>query len=264
MSTLWLYQIPLWLLAILIIGATVVYTLVGLLATRRWVLSLPGVGNDSVASLLSIAGVAYAVLLAMIAVGAWDGVAAVETAVQEEANALGGIHRNLEAYRPAERERLRALVRDYVDFVVRDEWPALQRGRASPRTELAAQMLHGQLTTFAPQGDAEALVHPLVLEEANEFTDARRLRLLLGTRGLDPITWFVVVLGGLITIGFSFFFRTDSVALHTVVSSFASGMLGLLIFLIVAMDHPLWGDVSVQPEPFRDVLRQATVAETVR
>ena len=34
-----------------------------------------------------------------------------------------------------------------------------------------------------------------------------------------------------------------------------SGMFGLMIFLIVAMDHPLWGRYSVQPATF-EVVKQ--------
>ena len=36
-------------------------------------------------------------------------------------------------------------------------------------------------------------------------------------------------------------------------TSLAASMFGLMIFLILAMDHPLWGKVSVDPGPFRDL-----------
>lgn len=257
MSPLWLYEIPLWELGLLIIGLCLLYTVGGLLVARRWVQSLPESENEAVGFMLSIAGVAYAVLLAMIAVGAWEGASEVEGAVQREANALAGIHRSVEAYDPASRDGLRRLVREYAHFVVTDEWPALRQARTSPRTELASRRLSTELTTYVPADTRGQLVYPLVLEQVAEFTDARRLRLMVGTRGLDGVTWFVVILGGMITMAFSFFLRTRSLGVHAALSGLAGGILGLLIFLIVAMDHPLWGDVSVSNAPYVEMLEEA-------
>ena len=33
----------------------------------------------------------------------------------------------------------------------------------------------------------------------------------------------------------------------------AGGTFALMVFLIIAMDHPLWGRLSVDPGPFRDL-----------
>jgi hypothetical protein len=257
MTPIWLYEIPLWLLGAMVIGLSVLYTVAGVLALRRWVHALPRPENETAGYLLSIAGVAYAVLLAMIAVGAWNGVSEVEGSVEKEGNALAAMYREVGAYGPADAARFHRLIADYSRFVVEDEWVALRRGRRSPRTEIASHELSSGLTAYEPAAGAAQLVHPQVLEQVSAFTEARRMRLLTGTRGLDGVTWFVVVLGGLITISFSFFFHTRTLSVHLMLSALASGMLGLLIFLILAMDHPLWGDMSVSPQPFEDIVRQS-------
>jgi hypothetical protein len=208
--------------------------------------------------MLSIAGVAYAVLLAMIAVGAWNGASTVDVAIQQEANALAGVYRGVDGYRPEARDHFQQLVRDYVDFVVRDEWPALARNARSPRTELASQTLSEEVVIFNPVTPTEQMLKPDVVEHVNQFEDARRLRLLAGSRGLGPITWFVVVIGGVMTLAFTFFFRVEKKSVHLLMSMLASGMLAVVVFLILAMDHPLWGAVSVQPDALREVLETVT------
>ncbi|MEO6877031.1 MAG: hypothetical protein ABI205_01030, partial [Gemmatimonadaceae bacterium] len=197
---LWLYQIPLWALGLLVLSVVWLFTVGGVLAARPWVQSWPRSENETVGYMLSIAGVAYAVLLAMIAVGAWNGASTVDVAIQQEANALAGVYRGVAGYRPAARDHFQQLVRDYVDFVVRDEWPALARNARSPRTELASQTLSEEAVTFNPVTPAEQMLKPDVVEHVNQFEDARRLRLLAGSRGLGPITWFVVVIGGVMTL----------------------------------------------------------------
>jgi hypothetical protein len=255
---LWLYQIPLWALGLLVLSVVWLYTVGGVLVFRPWVQSWPRSENETVGYMLSIAGVAYAVLLAMIAVGAWNGASTVDVAIQQEANALAGVYRGVGAFRPAPRDHFQQLVRDYVDFVVRDEWPALRRDQRSPRTELASQTLSEEIVGFEPATPAEQMIKPIVVSKVNEFEDARRLRLLEGSRGLGPITWFVVVIGGIMTLAFTFFFRVEHKSVHLVISMLASGMLAVVVFLILAMDHPLWGDVSVQPDALREVLQTVT------
>lgn len=40
---------------------------------------------------------------------------------------------------------------------------------------------------------------------------------------------------------------------HHLLVGTMSAMFGLMIFLIVAMDHPLWGTMSVQPDALKRV-----------
>jgi hypothetical protein len=255
---LWLYQIPLWALGLLVLSAVWTFTVGGVLIARPWVHTWPRSENETVGYMLSIAGVAYAVLLAMIAVGAWNASSTVDIAIQQEANALSGVYRGVGVYRPVARDHFQQLVRDYVDFVVRDEWPALARNQRSPRTEMASQSLSEEIVGFEPGTPAEEMLKPIVVAKVNDFEDARRLRLLEGSRGLGPITWFVVVIGGIMTLAFTFFFRVEKQSVHLAVSMLASGMLAVVVFLILAMDHPLWGTVSVQPDALREVLQTVT------
>jgi hypothetical protein len=255
---LWIYQMPLWALALLVTLVIWAYSVGGVIVFRPWVSSWKRAENESVGYLLSIAGVAYAVLLAMIAVGAWNGSSAVDVAIQQEANALAGISRAVGGFHPEARDHFRELVREYVDFVVRDEWPALGRNARSPRTELASQTLADEIVQYKPVNAMEEALKGTVVDQMLQFETARRLRILTGERGLDAVTWFVVLLGGLATLAFVFFLRVDSLKVHVLLTMLASGMIAVVVFLILAMDHPLWGEVSVRPEALQEVLHSMT------
>src|SRR3569623_1207145 len=109
---LWLYQIPLWGLGLLVLSAVWVFPVGGVLIARPWVMSWRRSENETVGYMLSIAGVAYAVLLAMIAVGAWNASSTVDIAIQQEANGLAGISRAAGGFRPEARDHFRQLIRD--------------------------------------------------------------------------------------------------------------------------------------------------------
>ena len=65
-----------------------------------------------------------------------------------------------------------------------------------------------------------------------------------------------MILGGLITIGFAGFFRLEERRAQLILTSMMAAVYGLMLTLLVAMDHPLWGSVAVEPVPFEQ-LRQS-------
>ena len=78
----------------------------------------------------------------------------------------------------------------------------------------------------------------------------RRERLHLGRDGIGPVAWLVVVMGALITLGITWFHRTKSHRLQSGLAGSMSVLFGLMIFLIVTMDHPLLGRFRVDSSPF--------------
>jgi hypothetical protein len=177
----------------------------------------------------------------------------VEKAVSGEANAVGNLFRVTAGLEPASRMRLRREIAGYVQLVIGTEWPATQHARASPETWRAMDHLADDVYTFVPSTPAEERVYPQLVGELEEVLDARRERLYLGQQGVGAVTWAIILLGGMITIGFAAFFRMGSVRAHLLLTSLAAAMFGLMLFLLLAMDHPLWGRVSIDPGPFREL-----------
>ena len=73
--------------------------------------------------------------------------------------------------------------------------------------------------------------------------------------GIVPgVVWLVLLVGAFVTIGFTFFFGTENLRAQALMT----GALALLIFfgllIIIAIDHPFTGTVSVEPEPLLTVL----------
>lgn len=247
----WLYDLPLPALCALVLTLSVLYALGAVAAVRRLRWRLDADDNATAAALHAFIGVLYAVALGLMVVSAQDDNSAVETAVSAEANATGDLYRVIGGLEPVDRARLRREIAGYVQRVVRDEWPATQHAQASPSTWHAMDVLSADVYGFVPSTAREERVYPQLVGEMEEVLDARRERLYLGGHGVGAVTWIVIVIGGMITIGFAAFFRMGSVRAHLLLTSLAAAMFGLMFFLLLAMDHPLWGRVSIGPEPFQ-------------
>jgi hypothetical protein len=71
--------------------------------------------------------------------------------------------------------------------------------------------------------------------------------------------WTLVILGALVSIGVTWFFHTASFNIHIWMTVLFSGLLGLMIYLVAALDNPYRGKVSVTAEPLEQVYQQIMV-----
>jgi hypothetical protein len=246
----WLYDLPLWALAALLLSLSVLYAVAAVIGVRRLRWRLDADDNASAAALHAFIGVLYAVALGLMVAAAQGDNADVEQAVSAEANAAGNLFRVTDGLDSVRAQPLRRDVARYVELVIRHEWPATQHARTSLPTWRAMDRLAREVYTFVPATPQEERVYPKLVEDVEDLLNARRVRLDLGQHGVGAVTWVVIVVGGLITIGFPAFFRMASLRAHLLLACLAAAMFGLMIFLLLAMDHPLWGRVSVQPDPF--------------
>jgi hypothetical protein len=255
MNFLWLYQIrPVWL-GILIVGLFVGSSALGLKLTRPLARRLSREQNDFVNFFFAAIAVFYAVLVGLIAVAVWGNYTAIDAIVSNEAVNASDVYRDIESYPPAVRDEVRRNLRAYVSFVIRQEWPAQRRGDKLPLEgdHLLHRVAHG-LTTFEPATPGQQVVHVQTLRDLDDLFSNRRLRLEAIGSHLPGLMWLVVLAGAAVLMITTFFFYAENGALHWLMSVGLSLLIGLVIFLILALDRPLVGKVSVDASSFEGAL----------
>jgi hypothetical protein len=253
MSIQMLYVLPLRLLAFLLVAVSVVFAVGGVTVARRRGWQVHPDDNTAAGFIHAFIGVLYAVALGLIVVMVQGEYGDVENAAVREASAASDLYRTMDGIREPARTQLQTEVSGYVDLVVKEEWPAIRRGDDSPRTWYAIDDLARHITRFDPATPREQNLHSDMLEDVHGLLDARRERIHMGQDGIGGVTWTVIVLGAAITLGFACLFQMRSRRAQLVMTSLMATMFALMMFLIIAMDHPLWGDLSVDPGAFVSV-----------
>lgn len=245
--------VPLWGMAIAIVGGFVGLAVGGLVLTRRWMRRCENPPNDLAGFVYAVVGVSYAVLLGLSAVAAYEHFSEVEHLANREANAVGDLYRDLEGYPSPLRERLQGQLRQYVHLVIEDELPALRHAEEATAARDVVDGLVTAWVTVEPRSEGHKLLHGQALQELNTFLSLRRARLQEGQAGLHPVVWFVLLAGAGLTIGFTYLFWAESHQLHGLMVGMLAAMLGLAVFWLAAMDHPLRGPLSISTDGFLDV-----------
>jgi Protein of unknown function (DUF4239) len=256
----WIYSQPNWLVGGVTVGLFVLVSWLGLALVHRFVpVKFRRQHNEIVGFTIAVVGVVYAVLLAFIAVTTWESFRKGDNIVVGEANYVGDVFRNTVGLPDDLARGLRQKLDRYIDIVITQEWPDQQAGRLEDGTwqkgwDILAEV-HADVARFRPANAGEAVLQAQLLRSLNNLYDARRGRLLAAADHVTPVVWWIVVIGALLTVSFSFLFGPSDIRMHAVVTGLLAGSLAVVVVLIVVLDYPFRGTLSVSDEAFRAVQR---------
>jgi hypothetical protein len=244
-----------WLYGILFVGSVVAVAMGGGLLVRRSAsLEFLESHNEVAGFIYAVVGVIYAVLLAFVVAFVWEQHRTAEASVEQEANQLGDLFRDTEAFPARRREVLQASIRSYVQMVTENEWEAMARGEPSPEAWRAYNLLWSAYVEFVPATEHQRIWYIETIGDLNEMGDYRRLRLLSSHATVPSILWVTIIVGAIVTIGFGYFFGTKSLQAHLLMVCAVSGTISLTLFVVFALDHPFRGLAPVEPDAFEQLL----------
>lgn len=252
----WLYNNPIWLVSGVILVIAIGVACSGLFIFDRLVdVGLRRDHNDITGFTIAIVGVVYAVLLAFIAVATWQTFANAGTIVGDEADYLGNIYRDTAGLPDAVATKLRADLRQYADTVIKVEWPAQQAGRVAVTGWAPLNDFHMEIAMFQPKTSGETVIQAEIMHSLNELYSARESRLTAATGHIDEVVWWIIVISGALSIGYTYLFGLKNLFMHMVMTAAVTASMTLVVILIVELDYPFRGDVSVSSAPFQRVLQ---------
>jgi len=242
-------------LALLICGIFFVVSLIGIALVhphmRRVVHGKQQV-NDVVIFVAANYGLVYAVLFGLLVVATFQITKDLQDHIAMEASSLATIYRSTEAYPEPLRSELRAQLRDYTHYVIEKDWPAHRQVRVLVGGDHRLQAIRQKLFSFEPKTASEGEIHREMLRYFNAMNVAREERLGAVFSSIPDVLWYVLLFGALVMIVFLWMLHMDLLP-QVLFGGITAIFLGVMIFLIYAMDHPLQGAVSVGPDAFQTV-----------
>jgi hypothetical protein len=259
----WLYDIPEWASLLIVVGSVLVVGLSGLFGLSGWVSRLHGERNHNevVSYFWGAVVLFYGVMVGLIAVGVWEQFSSTDEKVALEASALGALYRDVSAYPEPDRSVLQADLRQYTQNVIHVSWPLLRTGLIPSQTTEILWRFQSHLTAFQPSNASQVALHEEAFRAYNDLLQLRRMRLHSVQSGLPVVVWIIVGSGAVITLSMSWFFKTHTFAVHFWMVTLTAILLGLIIWLLVMLDYPFRGAVSIGPDAFEQVYRGLMVGE---
>jgi TRAP transporter TAXI family solute receptor len=262
----WLNSLTAVELALLICGLFFVISLIGIALVHphmRRAVHGKRQANDVVIFVAANYGLFYAVLLGLLVVATFQITKDLQDHIAMEASSLSTMYRSADAYPEPLRSELRAQLRDYTRYVIEKDWPAHRLVRVLVGGDHRLQAIRQKLLSFEPKAASQEEIHREMLRYFQAMNVAREQRLSAVFSSIPDVLWYVLWIGALVTIVFLWMLHMDLLP-QVLFGGITAVFLGIMIFLVYALDHPLQGAVSVGPDAFQSVYELEMKWEDVR
>lgn len=251
------HDLPLWVLTLLLILAACGYAIGLMLATRfLYGVDRLSLNNEVAGFKFAVIGVFYAVLLAFVVVAVWEDFRQTGAAVRDEAKAAVDLHRVTFALPAEAGSEIRKHLIAYTKDVREDEWPAMAVGEPSDIVDKDLDQLSKAIFGVSPANWQELALYQDALRLLARITDNRNERLDSADGSMPGILWFVLIAGGLITLGYPAFFGSTNVLAQVLMTAALAVLVAIALLLGLVFDYPFTGDVQVSSLPFEQALRE--------
>lgn len=206
--------------------------------------------NEVAGNSFQVVGTFYAVLLGLIVVDAMTDMSDLRSVVEQEANAVADVFILSRGMPEAQKKKVQELTKGYVDTVIDEEWSAMKEGKVSTKAVVQVNELWDTIIDFKPTADDEKDIRQMCLERVSELGDSRRSRLISSSHGVSTELWTVLIIGGVLTLGFSYFLGLSSVIGQALMTVVIASTLALNVYLVFLFGYPFSGAYCVEPEGF--------------
>lgn len=254
-----LTTLPLWASGAIVFGSAIIIALLGPFLVRRFVpLQVLSEDNEVAGFQFAAIGVLYAVLLAFAIILVWQRFSDAEITVAREAGAVDTIYRLSNGINEKARAAVRAELANYLAIAIKEDWPAMDRGAigGSQAARQALDKLYQAALAFEPTQRVEVVSITEILHQLDTVTRERRSRLVAAEGVVPGVVWLVLFLGGLVAIGFTFFFGSGNLRAQMSMTAMLAILIAGELLAIVTIDRPFSGPVHVAPHALEQVLRE--------
>ena len=253
------FDLPLIVVGPVILILLVGFSIGGLALFRRYRLPKLRFGHSDAhfsGAMLASIMVFYGLALALTAVHVWETYEDVETVVTREAAFVAILWHDVSQYPEPTRSQLQAGLKEYTDYTIHQAWPMQHRGILPVAGINRLDRFQATLAQYEPRTEAMKVLAAETLRAFDDMLEVRRRRLDAVEVHLPAVMWLVVLAGAAISLLSSFYFPVEDHRVHAAQVTLLAVLIGVVIFMIVALDRPFRGDLSIKPAAFEMTYEQ--------
>ncbi|WP_372406768.1 hypothetical protein [Streptomyces luteireticuli] len=191
---------------------------------------------------------------AFLAVNAQGQLDAARKATLAEAGALKDVYFVAQGLPSQARDDIRQRVVGYTHSVIDAEWPAMHEGHASESTVRGLDSLRLAVYRMPVPDEASRAVRTEVSQRLQDVYVARRERLAQKDAEVPPPILSLMVGSGVVTLVFFALFGKPTSRTHYVLLGVGAAGFAYMIYLVLALNHPYAGGISVGPAAYTEAL----------
>jgi len=209
--------------------------------------------NEVVGYIFGILGGFYGLLLGFVVFFVWDTLNQAQNNTNQEGSLARGLYRDIKYF--PDTDKMKPLMHCYIAYVhsvVESEFPSMEK--LQPLTSRDRKYFNNVFREMEKLDPNDTRVEQM-FKHLNDLATYRGLRQLDGESDIPTEIWVPLLLGGFIILVIAMLVKVESVGLHCGINTMLGAFIGIVIYLIVIIDHPFTGDLKIVPTQYKLILQ---------
>jgi hypothetical protein len=249
-----LLQLPPFVLLVLIVSVFMAIGVAGTHLVRKYGKhKYQRAHNELVGYVFAVVGGFYGLLLGFVVFLVWDASNSAQADASKEGSLARGLYRDI-IYHP-DTAMIRPLRNSYVIFVhsiVEKEYPGMEQMK--PYSTFDRKYFNDVFIQLEKLDANDTRVQQM-FHTLTELATARSLRELDGSSEIAIEIWIPLLIGALILLYMAMLVDVENRSLHKTLTGLLGGFIGLVIYIIVMLDHPFTGTMKIDPTEYKTILQ---------
>lgn len=223
--------------------------LAGLFLVRRF-LSHWRVNPEVTVAVGAMVMTLFALVLAFAAVNLYDSYRLAFGNVDDEANSLAQIARDVQVFPHADEVKVDRAIVAYIHEVKQKEFPDMRNGGSDPGVNSRIDGVFAAVQSLNPQTNVQKAFYGSAVDKLNAMVAQRRTRISAADATLPKALVSLLLLTAALSIAITWFLKVDALGLEITLVSAVAVVVGAGILTILLLEYPFAGSVAVSSEPF--------------
>jgi len=253
--TYYLLQIPplLFFILIILLGATIGG--LGTFLFRKYIrIKILRSHNEVTGFLFMAIASFYSLLLGFVVFVVWGQLNATQSNLSIEGSSAMGLYRDIKFYPDTvESKQLMVVYLDFVFNVVNEEIPNMALMIQSQKTAESFSSVFYKMEHLNPKTPFQIQLVTEMFKHLNELATYRGLRTASLEAEIPPLMWLPIMFGAIITLICAMLLDIEHTRMHIGLNALLGAFIGMLLFVIILLDHPFTGSLSIKPQSYMQI-----------
>ena len=203
--------------------------------------------KEPINNLFRLVGILVSLMLSLAFGEVIAGWHAIKNAIDREAVAISDTYLNLEYFDSEGTREIRAILIEYTQAVIDDDWPAMAKDQLGQRTSVLKRRFTEKVIELKPTNSIQKEIRSHILADIDTMSDYRLIR-LNHSMAKPPVYILVIIFGFLVSMACFGAYQPHFPLIALV--SLCTLFIGMVLYLILAMSDPFQGATIIDPTPF--------------
>ena len=196
----------------------------------------------------------YALLLGFVVFVVWGQLNETQSNVSIEGSSAMGLYRDIKYYPDTtDSKQLMSVYLDFVFNVVNEEIPNMAAMKPSRKTAESFSKVFYEMERLDPKTPFQVQLVAQMFKHLNELAVYRGLRTASIEAEIPPLMWLPIIVGAMIVLICAMLVDIEHTRMHVGLNSLLGAFIGMLLFIIILLDHPFTGSLSIKPKSYLQI-----------